>query len=95
MAGKLNRIDIPRGFRWSDGPIADKAWGDLPAAFPAQRTGGYQALLDEGLRLNRAFIKINDPLVREAIINLVVEAAESESDEELFSWWNAGRRPAC
>ena len=42
-----------------------------------------QALLDQGLRLNRAFIKIKDPLVREAIVDLAVEAVRKESGEEL------------
>jgi hypothetical protein len=58
----------------TDGAASD----DLP-----DRTADYQELLDQGLRLNRAFISINDPLVREAIVNLVVEAAKNENGEEV------------
>ena len=47
--------------------------------------GGYQAMVEQGLRLNRAFIRIKDPFVREAIVKLVVEAAKNESEVEIMS----------
>ena len=52
--------------------------GAQPRALHLGRSGDYQAMLDQGLRLNRAFISIKDPLVREAIVNLAVEAAKNE-----------------
>ncbi len=57
---------------------------DLPEAADVERTADQQALLDEGLRLNRAFIQIKDPRIREAIVNLVVDAARNQSGEAFF-----------
>jgi len=39
-----------------------------------------QAVLDEGLRLNRAFFSIRSARVRRAIIELMIEAGESEEN---------------
>ena len=76
MSGKVYRIDDPRGAGEAEDPVSSgAAWEDSPDAPPAGRSDDHQALLDQGLRLNRAFIKINDPRVREAIIALVAEAA--------------------
>ena len=47
--------------------------------------GGYQAMVEQGLRLNRAFIRIKDPFVREAIVSLVVEAAKNEGEVEILA----------
>jgi hypothetical protein len=82
IASKTNRVDGHRGPRWLEGHTSGCTRGDLPEALPADRNGGYQAMLEQGLRLNRAFIAISDPRVREAIVNLVVEAAKIESGEE-------------
>ena len=70
---------------------AEAAWDSLPEALDVARTAGHQALLDQGLRLNRAFIRIKDPLVREAIVNLVTDAARTQSGEAVFR--AAGRTP--
>lgn len=56
---------------------------ESPEATNAERTADDQVMLDQGLRLNRAFISINDRLVREAIVNLVVEAAMSPPADAL------------
>ena len=84
MSGKVNRIDHPRGARWPDERAAGGAQReDAPEPPDIEGIDDYQGMLDQGLRLNRAFIKINDSLVREAIVNLVVEAAKNESGEEV------------
>jgi hypothetical protein len=85
MAMKIKHMDNPRRPQWRDeGMSGGAASEDLPEAPDVERTANDQALLDQGLRLNRAFISIDDPLVREAIINLVVEAARNESGETVF-----------
>jgi hypothetical protein len=82
-SSKTNRLVNARGSRWPDGPTSNgDLCEDLPEALPADQNGGYQATLEQGLRLNRAFVAISDPRVREAIINLVVEAAKIQSVEE-------------
>src|SRR5271154_2903520 len=84
MAGKANRVDSPRGSRWPGERMSGgAAWEDLPEALPVERYAGHQAMLEQGLRLNRAFIAIKDPRVREAIVNLVVETAKNASGEGL------------
>ena len=75
-------MDTARGFPGPDERMSGGASEDLPEALHVEQTGADQALLDQGLRLNRAFIKIKDPLVREAIVNLAVEAVKKESGEE-------------
>jgi hypothetical protein len=84
MTGKGNGIGNPHGA----GSPEEKTAGDAareysPEAPQVGGFGGYQAMLDQGLRLNRAFIRVSDPLVREAIVNLVVEAAKNQSGEEI------------
>jgi hypothetical protein len=82
MASMSNRFEEPRGSRWPDERMS--GYGeleDLPKALDAERTGDSETLVDQGLRLNRAFMSINDPLVREAIINLAVEAANQSADD--------------
>jgi len=52
---------------------------------PWQGSADYRAALEEGLRLNRAFFSIRSADVREAIINLIIETADSErADEHRF-----------
>jgi hypothetical protein len=85
MATKMNRIDHPPGFRRAGGRAPGAAMAeDLPEATDVERTADHQALRDQGLRLNRAFVQIKDPLVREAIVNLVVDAARNQSGEAYF-----------
>jgi hypothetical protein len=80
---KTNRVVNSRGSRWPDGRASSGALReDLPEALPADQNGDYQAMLEQGLRLNRAFIAISDPRVREAIVNLVAEAVKIESGKE-------------
>jgi hypothetical protein len=79
MTSKIYRVDNAGGSQWPGQRVTDgAAWGKLP-----DPTADYQAMLDQGLRLNRAFVSINDSLVREAIVNLVVEAAKNESGEDV------------
>jgi hypothetical protein len=82
MVSKANCIDSPRDPRCSDDGAAE--WGPSP---PEPPDGGpredYPAMLDQGLRLNRAFVKISNPLIREAIVNLVSEAAKNENGAEI------------
>ncbi len=58
MASRINRIDNARGFTGPDEPMSGGASEDLPEAPHVERTGADQTLLDQGLRLNRAFIKM-------------------------------------
>ena len=82
MVSKANCIDSPGGPRGSDDGAAE--WAPSPPAPPdIGRGDDYQAMLDQGLRLNRAFVKISNPLVREAIVNLVSEAAKNENGGEI------------
>jgi hypothetical protein len=81
IASKTNRVDGHRGPRWLEAS-GGATRGDLPEALPPDQNGGYQAMLEQGLRLNRAFIAISDPRVREAIVNLVVETVRVESGKE-------------
>jgi hypothetical protein len=82
-SSKTNRVIDPRGSRWPDGPPSSGALcEELPGAPLVKRNRGYQAKLEQGLRLNRAFIAISDHRVRETIVNLVVEAAKIENRKE-------------
>jgi hypothetical protein len=84
MARKINRVDNPhRSGRPDKRKSGAAAREELPEAPNAERTADDQVMLDQGLRLNRAFISINDSLVREAIVNLVVEAAMSPPSDAL------------
>jgi hypothetical protein len=83
IANKTKTVDGHRGSRWLEGHTSGGATrGNLPEGLPPDQNGGYQAMLEQGLRLNRAFIAISDPRVREAIVNLVVEAGELGSGAE-------------
>jgi hypothetical protein len=57
----------------------------LPEAGQVERTESHQAMVDQGLRLNRAFASIKDPLVREAIVNIVAEAATQHPSDAIRS----------
>ena len=79
MTSKIFRIDNPGGSQGPGERVTDGAASeDLP-----DRTADYQTMVDQGVRLNRAFTSINDPLVREAIVNLAVEAAKKESGKQV------------
>ncbi len=78
MATKINCLDRPSRSRRPDRRTSGAAWEGLPEALSADRYAGFQSALEQGLRLNRAFIAINDPRVRQAIIDLVIEAADDE-----------------
>jgi hypothetical protein len=79
MTSEINSVDNPRGARRPGGRMSrGAAWEDLPEALHVERTDAYRALLDQGLRLNQ-IANIRDPLVREAIINLVAESVQSVS----------------
>ncbi len=70
---------------------AEAARENSPEALNVARAADHQALLDQGLRLNRAFILIKDPLVREALVNLADDAARTQSGDAVFH--AAGRSP--
>jgi hypothetical protein len=54
---------------------------------PCEGSAEYRAMLDEGLRLNRAFFNIRSASIREAIINLIIETANNENaDDPRFPW---------
>jgi transcriptional regulator with XRE-family HTH domain len=46
---------------------------------PLTRDESYLTLLDQGLRLNRAFVGIKNPALREAVVSLVIELARNDS----------------
>ena len=46
---------------------------------PLPREGSYLTLRDQGLRLNRAFVGIKNPALRDAVISLVIELAKNDS----------------
>jgi len=63
-----------RDKRPSSGTSGEKPAGKLPF----ERTASYQNMVDEGLRLHKAFRNINNSALREAIVTLVVELAKGE-----------------
>ena len=63
----------------------------MPDPLNVARTTEHHALQDQGLRLNRAFIQIKDPLVREALATLAVDAARTQNGDAIFR--AAGRGP--
>jgi hypothetical protein len=69
---------------------AEAAWENLPEALNVAQTA-HRVLLDQGLRLNRAFTRIKDPLIREAIVKFVADAARTQSGDAVFR--AAGRNP--
>jgi hypothetical protein len=77
MMSKVNCIDSPRR--------PDPEWDHSRDAAKAGNDDGYQAMVEQGLRLNQAFIRIKDPFVREAIVHLVVEAAKNKSEAEILT----------
>jgi hypothetical protein len=85
MARKINHVDNPHGSGRPDKRKSGGAAREVLAEAPnAERTPDGQMMLEQGLRLNRAFISINDSLVREAIVNLVIEAAMSPPSDALL-----------
>jgi hypothetical protein len=85
MARKIYRTQRPGGSpRAGPGVSGAKGLDDLPEATGVEQTAKHQALLDEGLRLNRAFIQIKDPLIRKAIVDLVADAAGTQSCDAVF-----------
>ena len=51
----------------------------LAGQLPFERTAGYQTMIDQGLRLHRAFRNISNAAIREEIITFVVEFAKNET----------------
>jgi hypothetical protein len=64
-----------RNKRASSGVCGEKLAGKLPF----EGTAGYLTMLDEWLRLHRAFCNVSNSALREAIVNLVAETERSES----------------
>ncbi len=46
---------------------------------PLRRDGVSFTLPDQGLRLHRAFVGVNNPALREAIVSLVIELAKNDN----------------
>jgi transcriptional regulator with XRE-family HTH domain len=46
---------------------------------PLPQEGSYLTLPEQGLRLNRAFARIENPALREAIVSLVIGLAKNDS----------------
>jgi hypothetical protein len=44
-------------------------------------SAGYHTLIDQGLRLNKAFRDISNAALREVIVTFVVELAKSENED--------------
>jgi hypothetical protein len=63
-----------RGARPSSAMSGEKPAGKLPF----ERTASYRNMVDQGLRLHRAFCGISNDALREAIVTFVVEIAKAE-----------------
>jgi hypothetical protein len=46
---------------------------------PFEATAGYRTMIDQGLRLHKAFRNVSDAALRGAIVTFVVELAKSEN----------------
>jgi hypothetical protein len=46
---------------------------------PFEATARYRTMIDQGLRLHRAFRNISNPALREAVIKFVIELEKSEN----------------
>jgi hypothetical protein len=46
---------------------------------PFEAPAGYRTMIDQGLRLHKAFRNVGDAALREAIVTFVVELAKSEN----------------
>jgi hypothetical protein len=51
----------------------------LASARQFEATAGYRTMIDQGLRLHRAFRSISNPTLREAIVTFVTELEKSEN----------------
>ena len=51
----------------------------LAGELPLEATPGYRTMIDQGLRLHRAFRTIRNAALREAIVAFVVELEKSEN----------------
>jgi len=74
-------LGVPVQFFYDEAPLVP---GASAAGFSEQPTESY--VIDfltsrEGLELNKAFVKIHDPAVRRAIVDLVRSLAGEKSDE--------------
>jgi len=91
MARGIRRLDRPRSPDPGERASAEAAWANTPDTLNVAETADHQALQDQGLRLNRAFIQIKDPLVREALVTLAVDAARTQNGDAIFR--ASGRGP--
>ncbi len=51
----------------------------LAGELPLEATVGYRTMIDQGLRLHRAFRNISNAALREAIVTFVVELEKGEN----------------
>ncbi len=51
----------------------------LAGKLPFEGTAGYRTMIDQGLRLHRAFRNISNAALREAIVTFVVELGNNEN----------------
>ena len=73
MVQKIHRTTDPLAARSLDRRLSEAMEGR-----PWEGSADHRGALDEGLRLNRAFFTIRSASIREAIINLIIETADSE-----------------
>jgi len=53
----------------------------LAEALPFEPSAAYRDMVDEGLRLHRAFFSIKSAEIRTAVLNLVIETVKNESED--------------
>jgi hypothetical protein len=67
-------------FLWARLPPKSALRGEkLAGEPPLEATPGYRTMIDQGLRLHRAFRTIRNAALREAIVRFVVELERSEN----------------
>jgi hypothetical protein len=67
-------------FPWARLPAKPAFSGEkLAGKLPFEAAAGYHTMIDQGLRLHRAFRNISNSVLREAIVTFVVELAKSEN----------------
>ncbi len=67
-------------FLWARLPARPAFSGEkLAGKLPFEATAAYRTMIDQGLRLHRAFRNISNPALREPIVTFVVELAKSEN----------------
>ena len=86
MAQNVKRIDeFPGAGLWDKRTSSRLSREELFERLPFEGAGARQTILDQGVRLSGAFMKISNGALREAIVNLVVEMEKIESARQPFT----------